>query len=381
MSSDYEVLITDPYGTVLLALGAQSFTGLELAYSVNDVGGLSLILPGTYDISLFKKDGRIAVYRSVAGRSPSLEGERIWLIRGITRSRDEEGRKTIKLIARDTNDLLNRRYVAYDAGTSQATKTGTADNIMKAIIRENYTASALTSTRDGYSASDTSPDISSYLTVQADLSAAASTPKAFARRKVLTVLQELAQASYTGTIYCAFDIVATSLSALEFRTYTGQRGMDHSSDSLDPVLIGPDMRNVGASERADDWSEEISFAIAAGQGTGTDRVVMTAADTARIAESPFGRIEGLTDTRNTDIANTTAVQAEANALLRAGRGRRTFTASILDTPGATYGLHYGYGDIVAAVVDGDTLDCRIDTVHIGVQDGQETLDLRLRSET
>jgi hypothetical protein len=74
------------------------------------------------------------------------------------------------------------------------------------------------------------------------------------------------------------------------------------------------------------------------------------------------------------------VQAEANAELRAGRPRRLFSATLLQTPGAAYGIHYGLGDIVSANYIATQFNCRLDSIHITVADGRETIQAALRAD-
>ena len=56
------------------------------------------------------------------------------------------------------------------------------------------------------------------------------------------------------------------------------------------------------------------------------------------------------------------------------------SGTFVDTPGAQYGRHFGYGDLVVAEVNGASVTCRVDAVHITVAGGREDIDIRLRGE-
>lgn len=371
MANSYQIRVADAFGVERLVIpdhGPGAFAALDLAYAVNSIGALTLTLDATrYDKRMFVRDTRLIVERSIDGAPPYAEGERAWLVRRPKRTISQQVRQLV-ITAVDGPHLLKRRIVAYNAGTANTSKTGAADNVMKAIVRENFV-----------SATDTARNLASTLfAVQADLGLGASVSKAFTRRTVLTVLQELAEASTTAGTYLAFDVVWTG-SLFEFRTYAGQRGVDHSSDSGQPVLIGPDFGNLADVEDADDAMDEVTVVYAGGQGEGADRAVATASDSVRIGASPFNRIEDFRQANNTD--DTTQLQDEADSALRAGRPRRIVSGTFIDTPGVTYGRHIHFGDIVPASIEGDTVNCRIDAVHLAVEGGRETVDLRLRSET
>jgi hypothetical protein len=78
-----------------------------------------------------------------------------------------------------------------------------ADNLIKTLWAENAGASISSADRDGV---ETQADISAYVTVQANLSLGGSVAKAMARRNLLDVCQELAEASTTAGTYLTFEI-------------------------------------------------------------------------------------------------------------------------------------------------------------------------------
>jgi len=363
MATNYTIFLYSPTGDLLDVY--QTFSRLEIARKANDYGALDLELLPDVDHSKVKIDGRILVQRQVEGFDGYTEGETVYFVRKITRS-NKNNEKALRITAIDANHLLDRRIIAYAAKSAQASKTGTIDNVMKAIVRENLGSSAITAR-----------DLSAYIAVQADVSAGPAITKAFAYRGVLETLKELADASIQLGTMVYFDIVWTG-SMFEFRTYTNRRGGDKSSTSGNSIIFSEEAGNLVNPELIDDYTEEASFVYAGGIGEGAGRVIATQYSTTRIGSSPFGRIEKMVDSRQTDVA--AEVQADADAELQASRPRKLLSASLQDTPSTIYGVHYSFGDIVSAYYDGTVFDCNVDTVHITFENGQETLDIAARGE-
>jgi hypothetical protein len=265
-------------------------------------------------------------------------------------------------------ELLSRRIVAYDAATASSEKTAAADNMIKAIVRENL----------GSLATDTARSWASLLTVAADTSAAPSLTLLFARQNVLTTVQKLCQASAQAGTRLYVDVVAPTDTTLELRTYTGQRGTDRGSTSAAPVVFAPEFGNLVSPDIDDDYTEEVTYVYAAGRGQEDQRIVAEAGDATRIGRSPFGRREALIDARHVGTDPAPALLAdEANAALQAGRPRRRFAATLLDTPGTTYGIHWAWGDTITARWEDASGDYRIEAVRLSVAGGRETIETRL----
>ncbi len=72
-------------------------------------------------------------------------------------------------------------------------------------------------------------------------------------------------------------------------------------------------------------------------------------------------------------------QYEAESELRQARPRRTFTARILDAPGAAFGRHWGWGDALTVAFNGALIDCLVVAVDIDVSDRGERIGATLRS--
>ncbi len=394
----HDVKLWSPDGLFYLD-DLSDFTSLECVLSEMNIGTLTLTLPGGHDYTNFRRDARIAFYRTppaefTAG-DPKLQlvGNTTWLLIGRKRRIERVGegwKESIIIKAVHPNHLLTRRVIAYDEGRAEADKTDLADDAIKAYVRENFTA-ATDATRDWGA---------SLFAVDADLGASPSTDKAASYQTVLNVCQQLAAAATTAGTYTGFEIHGTETSAFTLRTYTGQRGANRSSTSGQALVLSAASGAFDSSELEEDWSDMVSYVYAGGGGKGDERVITASWDTALINGSPYGLIEYFQNAGSTDDGAVTTT--EADRALRERRPRLLFTSSVRDTEFATFGEEYDWGDRVvgeyarpdplgAGFVDVQQFDCRVDPVHIhversedsetGKQTEAETLDIRLRSET
>jgi hypothetical protein len=366
--------LADPLGNHLIEIANYASYDYVLNCAPGNVGVLELELPRSFNTALLMRDGRIGAWRSINGRPPYLDNNAIYLI------------ETLRFKATSTfvrayhaTGIMARRIIAYAAGSAYASKTATnADNLIKTLWAENAGASISSADRDGV---ETQADLSTYITTQANQSLGASVAKSMARRNLLDVCRELAEASTTAGTYLTFEIVAPSETTLELRTYTGQRGVDRRASSGQPVIL---REQAGVLENAQleiDYHGEKTFVIAGGQGEGTQRLIATALDTTRMALSPFGRIEDFADMSN--VPDTTSLQDDADATLRNGRPVITFSGDLIDTPALTRGIQFDLGDQLTAE-DPQTrqqYDVRLDQVsEHGDSQGRKT-SITLRSVT
>jgi hypothetical protein len=365
--ADYNLWLTNNLGVRQMPL--DGYLSFECQMVTNNVGTLTVSLPDSYRHFLFPPDCRIEIWRSLEGAKETLLFDTIWLVRKRTRRSPKTVPRSLNIMARSLNNLLRRRFVAYAAGSAQAQKTGALDNVMKAIVRENLGSSA-----------GTGRDWSSLLSVELDRGAAPSATKAFSKRIVFDVLQELAQSSEQAGTPLYFDIVAVNTypHQFEFRTFINQRGNDHRVGSSSALVIGPDDATLIDVELSEDWDDEVTYVEAAGQDVGASRLTQTVEDTARIGASPFGRIEAFVDARMYNSA--AGLLAEAQTKLRAGQRRVVLTGQVQERPGKRFGVEWGWGDYLTAVVDGDAFDCRVDGVKVRVEGKREQIDVRLRGE-
>lgn len=360
---NYEVRIANSAGQTLDVI--DGWLSLTYTRAVNDVGCLELALSGSYDTSFLYTDGRIFVYRD-----GNLEGETPWFIRKTIQRLDADGAESVTVYGYSAMELLRTRIAAYPAGASQVSKADYADNLMKAIVRDNM----------GSSASDTNRSLATYLSIESDASIGAFVQKSFSRDNVLEIIQEISQTSITAGSAVYFDVVAPAQTNLEFRTYLNLRGIDHTfPGGINPVVLSPERGNLVNVELSFDRSEEITFVYAGGTGQKDVRIIKTACSVERMGESPFNRRELFYD--NTNISGSAILVYEAEAQLRAGRPVRTFSGELVNVPGSCeYGVHWNLGDRVTATYKGQAFNCTIDAVTVTVQGGREEINGTLRVE-
>lgn len=344
---------------------------LQYALVVNDRSSLTLTLsPGVALPPSALPDGQIEVWRRVPGGREYLVGDKVWLIQGQELTLGRDGLVRVALEAEAPLWLLGEpgRYVNAYAGTSGARKTAAADNMMKAIVRENAGASALPQRQ--YAG----------LGVQGDTGQAPSLTKAFAWKPVLQVLQEIAQSSAEAGTYLAFDIVAVSTGGLEFQTFVGARGVDRRfPGGVAPLLLGSAYGNLAEVTLRIDYRDEVTSAAAGGQGDGSGRLIEFYLDSARAAVSPYRRREVFKDA--TSYTTTAGLSAEAQAVVRAGRPRLILAGKIQQTRGALLGADWDWGDYVTVQEFGYQLDARIDALTARVTPRGEQIDAVVRAET
>jgi len=361
MSNDYQVIIGDATGSTILE--PRDWQSLDYVRAENDVGALTLVLPGDYAPGLFVKDGMIGVWRSVAGGTPYLDTDTLWMIRRRRWQYSARTAPTWTIYAVDLNSLLKRRTV--DHAPDDVAYTDLllpADDMGKLLVRQNLGALVLDPTRDE----------SLYLDVQADATLAPIRHfQTLSRLNILKALQDLALWSYQRGTYLVFDIVCTTPPGspsgpmkFEFRSYVGQRGNDHRyPGGSPPLLIGPDYNNLDSIDDDFDATDEITRGIGV-EGTGATQAADHETDTARAGESPFNLIESV---RMTTAPDANALQAEAQAELQSGLPRRWTSGKLLNTSGLLYGLDWKWGDFLTVQSKFGAADVHASRVHVHVE--------------
>jgi hypothetical protein len=390
VSSYHSCQLYSPEGVFIESIN--DFISLDCTLAEMQVGALVLVIPGsTHDAAQIPRGARMVYYRASdtalgAGRY-RLIGQTTWLVARRERLVNRKYEQLIRLTCLHPNALLNSRIIPYDEGTAEADKTGAADDIIKAYTRENF-----------LTATDTARNLAaSRFVVEDDVSAAPSVAKAASYRTVLPTLQEIAASASAAGTYTGFEMYCpTEIGAYRLRTYIGQRGVDRSATSTNPLVLSLTNGALNTVELDEDWTEMVSAVYAGGSGKKDERLVSAPAlDAALIAETPYGRIEWFQSVSASD--DTLVLDDEAARVLREKRPRKVFTGDVSDSEYATFGEEYDWGDrVIGEYVDlriGRVIqhDCRVDPVRITVErreneetgmfDETETLDIRLRSET
>jgi len=372
----------DPFGVPLVECATYGTPGgagtatvpldVTLNCSPGAIGVLETTLPNSFNTQFLIEDGRIGVWRSINGAPPYLDNGAIYQIRYL-----DYGPTSIFVRAYHATNLLDRRIIAYAAGSTYTTKTAAAaDNQIKTFVNENMLAGIVGADRDGV---ETYADVSAYLTKQVNLGLGASIAKSAARRNLLDVCTDLAQASTTAGVYLTFEVFAPTESTLELRTYATQRGIDRRVGTASPVVLSEARGNLIDAHLVIDYTEAANFIVAGGQGEEADRLIGTAFDATRASASPFGRIEKFRDATN--VASQAAVDDEADSGLRASRPLILFTGELVETPALTRGIDFDLGDIVTAEKNSLQFDVRLDLIRERIDESGRRVACGLRSVT
>lgn len=344
----------------------QAFNSLEYIKTQNAIGSLVIVMPRKlmqYDD--FSVGDIFEVWRERGGVL-ELQNETAYFLQNWEMYADSEGAEYIRLTCSDANWLLDTAIVAAFSGSEDAEMTGIPDDLMKAIVSKQLgsTASAWRSK----------------ITEAPNLGAGgASISKAFAYRNVLTVIQELAELANEGGVWVGFDVVRTAPGAFEFRTYTGQRGQDHSRDSGDPRFVGKQYGNLSQATFGTYHADERNWVLVAGQGENDARVQVIRENVTRRDASKWNRREYFKDSRDETV--TANLEADGDAALDEFKPKQLLTGTLHDTPGMQYNIHYQFGDVLSVEAFGYFVDCHVKSVRVKVdQDGGEQLDIKLEGE-
>lgn len=372
MTTQYEFTLCSPTGIAVAKLPVLS---LEYARKEMEIGTAKLVLGGnSIDYRSLVRDMILTIERSVDGRPAYLAGGCLWFLRHKSLSVSPHNNQ-ISLIFEDPITLLNRRIIAYYSDLSETDKTAAADDIMKAIVRENM----------GSSATDTDRSIATYLLVQADQSLGQSVEWASPWSNVLDEIKKLAEASLNLGTYLTFDvetvyppILGTSpIFQLQFSVYKTMRGIDHTTTTgTNPVLIGPEYGNMSDITIDDDWTRESNHLYVGGEGDDSDRLLVEVSNTAVEGAGPLSRFEEFVD--HSDLYVSEDLTQAGNADLAHKITKTKISGSLKDSEGVKYGVNINYGDYVTAQVWGYSVDCRLTTEHVTWEpQSGEALDIRL----
>ncbi len=269
--------------------------------------------------------------------------------------------------------------MAHYAGEDESEYTSTeCDDLMKDIVTNSIA--------DGTNpAPDAGTRVWSGLSVAGDLTDGPQLDKGCSWKQLLTasgggVLADLAEAAAVAGTEVFFDVVADVATSgsitFEFRTYTGQPGMDVS----DKVTFSQENRNLKDPFIEYDYSDEITYVYAGGQGEEDEREIQQVYDAARYNISAWNRCEGFADARDQETAN--GVREVGRAKLNAGAPKIRAGGIPVDTEGTRFGLHWNFGYKVAMKYRRREFDCIVRSVVLSVdRSGEESINARLEYES
>lgn len=323
---------------------------------------------------LLRPDRMLQIWRRPGGneriyaKAPGRYGKRLETV-GFLRSWDIRAAESLKiqtaLRGPDINNLFERRIIAYDTGSAQAEKSQEADDMLKAMVRENLGSTA-----------GTNRDLSSLgFSITSNLGLAPVITKGFAWRPLLDAMLEVADASRQEGTPLYFGIIPTSPTTFRFITGINHLGQDRTAGSGNPLVFGLKWGNMSNAVLNTSHLDEKSFIYALGTGRFDNRTVTEVFDQSRLDASVWNRIEGTADAKENNDGD-----AVGKAKLAEYRPGLHFSADIHDTPDLPYGGPGGWdlGDRVTVSYKGLQFDCTIESVHVSAnRNGTETIRARV----
>jgi len=368
MPSSTTIRICDPFGKFLVEtaefLEAGNNPGLRYVLSCGNVGAMTVTLPPEYN-PLLLKDGRIHIMRSVNGGPAQREGGSCFLIRRWDYADDYT-----TITAVHVNDLMRRRHILYEPSLGYGSLSGPCDNVIKEFFRSNAGATVGVLTRAFSTVTSANnvvqTDLSAYVSVQADVSAAPSVFSTYVPwLNMLEAIQETADYSTNAGTWLAAEIVAPTETTLEFQTFTSQRGADRRSATGNGLLFTSKRGNLENAILTVNAIDEITFAQALGAvSTQQDRYTGLAIDTTRMAESPFGRVETIVD--SSTAPNDATLTNDSQSAVTAGRPAIHAVADLVETDQCVRGIDFDYGDYLTVEVQGIQYDMRLNIMEVTV---------------
>jgi len=333
----------------------------QMSYSrkENDYGSLIIDFPPEVDPRYFQIDGLLEVQRSLDGLRFQNDVQTMYFIRTVRNKYDEQGRRMIRVLAYDANHLIDRRIVAWGDGTAQSKVRDQCDHMINAIMRQNFGSTA-----------GTGRDLSAFLVINRDnpRSPCPTIEMEFAYRKILPLLQEIAENSTNQGKYLAFDVIPITPGKFRFQIYNGSRGNNRSQSSKRPLRFSIENGSLSYASYARDHTEERNFIYAGGSGEKASKTVRTVSNAKAIAISPFNRMEDYISTGETD---PDVIEEEARARLREAEAKKSINGHLQQHPNSMFGYDYGFGDIVTVTFGGHSFDVHLDTIEISVDESNK----------
>ena len=370
----YDLILTDDFGRELSTLNdGVNFTASR---SADGFGMFEMTLPTTFDDTLINRenvrDRMVQVWRRPLGLW------RVYFIRRFRYETDTQGKDVFRFWGVDAKDLLRRRIVAAYNGSTQASKTDYADDMMKEIVTEALADGVAPVPTEG-------TRVWANFSVGADTSLGPTLELDFPFKTLATsnsggVLYSIQKASLVAGTETFFDVLVKGVSPTNitflFETTTTQPGRDKTTGK-NPVIFSQELGNLKNPFLDYNYLDEITYVYGGGQGQGSSRNVQQVAEAARYNASQWNRCEGFADALNQ--ASNNAVREKAREKLYEGRGLISGGGEVVDVEPTRFGVDWDFGDKVLFSYRGQTLPAIIRTTALSVnQDGRESISANLR---
>lgn len=374
MLGTFELWLTTDTGRRLSQLSTG--LGFQASKVVNGIGWFHYNPPKSFDRTLIRSDRMFQVWYTPRGATLG----KLWNVYFL-RKWKYKGKQVESFGGPDINEILRRRIIAAKTGDPDMVTIGTniqADAMIFALVDSSTAdSSTITSdygTRDWSNFAVTTSSADGPLVTQSFQ--VGDRLLTFEGGGILPQIAKKAQVAGTEVFYWVVPYAVTKDSlTLTFRTWINQPGQDMTNK----VIFEEAANNLANTELEYDYSDEVNYIYATGQGEGADREVQQVYDTARIGQSVWGRIEGEADSRNQSTPD--AVYGSGQTALWEGRPKIRFTGTPLDTKGTPFGTAWDVGYKVTTKFETIQFDSIIRAVTLAMDsNGKKSIDARLDFE-
>lgn len=363
----YEFWLTDDSGQRITLLKNAAFMSMSR----------TLLGYGTFHIGLpfrdfkvfpaFQVDRRVEVWRSPAHGATSRREGSFFLRKYNVYTRDEDGVEIIEFYGRSPIDILRRQAVTSTTAANYS-KTDFIDDMMKAIVRENFISPAQTAPSGEFSC-------------DGDESLGPTVSHTFFAQNVLDVLKDLRDMSISlnkigdDDMRIYFDVVeGNPLSnggfGYTFRTYAGLRGTDRT----DGVIFSLENGNLKSPSYFEDHLDSTTVASILNLTTPALNGSATSPD------AKLSRWNSIVSAQQSSEATVALNNAKAAALLREGEADLALNVTFVDSPGSDvqprslYGVDWDLGDLLPVRYAGKDFNAEVEIVYVSVNEkGDENI--------
>lgn len=389
--AQYEFWLADDSGRRLTLLDQLAFA----SYTRSSIGLGTINIGMPFD-PFFKKfnpyfrpDWRVEVWRSPQEGVP-MRLEDVFLLRKPNvYVRQEDSTPMLQFYGRNGLDLLYRRAVIQLPGTSYTSKTTYADNIMKAIVREQMLYGSCVS--ETGAADNTRAWPQNEFFVQQDLSLGPTLTRNFEGKDVIDILKELRAATFQLNISSAsnrrifFGIVPVNISGYatpyastlgwEFRTYADLYGTDRTTG----IVFSHENENIESPTYSKSHLEEVNTVYVTNGSGASVSAITKVEDASRSGASRWNRCEKLISASSSATSTSDLTNAGYSELYNK-RPVEEFPVTFLNTvgspstPRSLYGLDWDLGDLLRVGFAGKQFNVEVNIVYVSVdEDGKETI--------
>jgi hypothetical protein len=350
----YELRVFTPGGALLDVIPAAAFERITYERRLNAVGSFAARFVDGDDprVAAFQDYAIIDVWRQPPGGS--FYRDDTFLRTGVTTAGEQ---RTVTVAGDHLNYILSGRVIA-PGSEAEVSFSDYADAAMKTLV-------------DGWLGTGASAyNQVSDLSVEAAYDVGGVVPVTAKRKTLLSVLEDLAEASgvdfyVTHAGGGALTFTANKPYGSDLRSTVGPPNLVFSLERAN--MLKPVLRCAGAG------ADRVHVA---GRGSGEDREVL-AVNGASWALTRFNKRDAVSDARDVEAGDAAGLQAAGDAYL-AGQGRtRELDFEIADIAGSRYGVDWDLGDWVSARYAGATYHYKIAGVSVALGANSETITPQL----